>query len=91
VPWAIIGLFFFTIVYEIMIVVSTTALIEKRLVLSPTLSALLELAKLVSLLFVIDSKNKILAISVVMIACYLGNYGTLVILKRLEKKKNIPR
>jgi hypothetical protein len=82
-----IALFCFTILYEIMIVVSTIAMVEKRIVLSPTLSALLELAKLVSLLFVIDSTNKILSVSIVMVACYIGNMIAILVLRRIEAKK----
>ena len=70
-----------------MFVVATIAMVQKRTFLSPLLSALLELAKLISILFVVESKQKILSVAVVMVACYLGNYLSLVTMKKMEAKK----
>jgi hypothetical protein len=70
-----------------MFVIATIAMVQKRTFLSPLLSALLELAKLVSILFVVDSKNKTLSIAIVMCACYVGNWLSLTVMKKMEEKK----
>jgi hypothetical protein len=80
-------LFIFTIVYEILIVISTVSTAERRKILSPIFSAILEPIKVISLLFVIDAINKYLAIAIIMIACVIGNYLGIIILDYIDKKR----
>lgn len=78
-------LFFFTIVYEAIIVAATAAIADGKKIRSAILSAIIEPIKLVSLLFVINSKYQILSIIIITLACGLGNYLTL---QFLDRKKN---
>lgn len=81
------ALFAFTITYEIIIVMSTLAIAERRKVLSPLLSAALEPIKLLSLLFIIGSQNQYLAIIVITIATAVGNYSAIVFMNWLDRKR----
>lgn len=80
-------LFFFTIIYEAIIVAATLAIAERKKLRSSILSAIIEPIKLVSLLFVISSQYKILSIIVMAVACGVGNYLTIWFLDRKRHAK----
>jgi small neutral amino acid transporter SnatA (MarC family) len=85
---SLLALFSFNVIYELMCVVSTMAMAERRRVLSPLLSAALEPAKLISLLLVMDSANKYVCVGVIMVACVIGNYCAILLMDQIDKWRN---
>ena len=76
-----------SLVYEILLVLYTIFIAEKREVLVPISSGILELLKYISLIFVVNYPNKVLAAIVVTIAVIIGSYLAVLIAKYLAKSK----
>ena len=84
---SLLALFSFNLVYELLAVLATMAIAERRRVLSPLLSATLEPVKLVSLLLVVDSTNKWVCVGAIMFACLIGNYLAIALMDWVDKRK----
>ena len=74
-----------------MVVVATMAIAERRKILSPILSALLEPIKLISLLYVVDTTNRYLAVGLIMVATVMGNSLAIALMNWFDKNKKAKR
>lgn len=83
---SLILLVIFTLILEFLIVACTLAIAERRAMLSAILSMMIEPVKLLSLLIVIGSQDKILSIILVSLACGVGNFFTILMFNKLRKK-----
>lgn len=79
-------LFFFTILYEAIIVAATLAIADRKKLRSAILSALIEPIKLASLLFVIGTQYQLASIIIISLASGIGNYLTIWF---LDRKRNV--
>lgn len=77
----------FNVLYEALIVAYTIAVADRKRLIASILSAVIEPVKLVSLILVVESMNKWLAVAVVSLACGVGNYFTLSAICKLDHKR----
>ena len=80
-------LLLFTLVLEVLIVGCTLAIAERRKLLAAVLSALIEPIRIVSLLFIIGSTDKVLIVALVSITCGIGNYLTILLFDKIRPRK----
>jgi len=83
---SLILLVIFTLILEFLLVACTLAIAERKAVSSAILSMLIEPVKLLSLLIVIASDQKILSIVLISLACGVGNFLTIWMFNRWRPK-----
>jgi Na+-translocating ferredoxin:NAD+ oxidoreductase RnfE subunit len=80
-------LFFFTIVYECLIVAYTISVADRKKYMAAVFSALIEPIKFVSLLIVMDTPYKVLGIGAISLACAISNIAIIHIMDKISEKK----